>query len=116
VRAREIALRLSIGAGRSRLIRQLLTEGLLIAAAGGILGLPIAHLGISLLRRIQFPTDLVFVPRIEIDQRALLFSLGVAMLSPVLFGLIPAIQTTRADLTAALKAAGANVGGERRLL
>jgi putative ABC transport system permease protein len=116
VRAREIALRLSIGAGRSRLIRQLLTEGLLIAAAGGILGLPIAHLGISLLRRIQFATDLVFVPRIEIDQRALLFSLGVAMLSPVLFGLIPAIQTTRADLTAALKAAGANVGGERRLL
>jgi predicted permease len=114
VRAREIALRLAIGAVRSRLIRQLLTEGLFIAAAGGLLGLPLAYAGITLLRRVQLPTDLVFVPAVEIDERALLFSLGVAMLSAILFGLIPAIQTTRADLTSALKAAEARAPSGRR--
>jgi predicted permease len=115
VRAREIGLRLAIGAERPRLIRQLLTEGLLIAAAGGLLGLPLAHVGVALLLKVQLPTDLVFVPRIEMDERALLFSLGVAMLSAILFGLIPAIQTTRADLTNALKAAEAWIPGGRRL-
>jgi putative ABC transport system permease protein len=114
VRAREIGLRLAIGAGRLRLIRQLLTEGLLIAAAGGLLGLPLAQVGITLLRRVQYPTDLFFVPKVEIDERALLFSLGVAMLSVILFGVIPAIQTTRADLTNTLKAAEARVAGGRR--
>jgi predicted permease len=115
VRAREIGLRLAIGAGRSRLIRQLLTEGLLIAAAAGLVGLPLAYAGITLLRQVQLPTDLIFVPRIELDERALLFSLAVAMLSAILFGLIPAIQTTRADLTNALKAAEAWAPGRRCL-
>jgi putative ABC transport system permease protein len=115
VRAREIGLRMAIGAGRSRLIRQLLTEGLLIAAAGGLLGLPLAYGGIRLLRQVQLPTDLVFAPVIEMDERALVFSLAVAMLSAILFGLIPAVQTTRADLTNALKAAEAWVPGGRRL-
>jgi predicted permease len=114
VRAREIGLRLAIGAGRVRLIRQLLTEGLLIAAAGGLLGLPIAYVGIALLRQIQYPTELFFIPRIELDERALLFSIGIAMLSAILFGLIPAIQTTRADLTTALKAGEGRVAGGRR--
>ncbi len=114
VRAREIGLRLAIGAGRVRLIRQLLTEGLLIAVAGGLLGLPLAYLGITLLRQIQYPTELFFIPRIELDERALVFSIGIAMLSAILFGFIPAIQTTRADLTTALKAAEARVAGGRR--
>jgi len=115
LRAREIALRLAVGAGRPRLIRQLLTESGLIAAAGGLLGLPVAYIGIGLLRQIQFPTDLIMVPRIELDRRALFFSLAVAMGSVLLFGLIPAIQTTRANLTTALKASGALVPGRRRL-
>ena len=115
VRAREIALRMSIGAGRTRLIRQLLTEGLSIAAAGGLLGLPLAYVGILLMRQIRYPTDLAFIPRIEIDERVLVFSLAVAMVSAVAFGLIPAIQTTRADLTNALKAAEAIAPGPRRL-
>ena len=115
VRAREIGLRLAIGAGRSRLIRQLLTEGLLIAAAGGLLGLPLAYAGIALLRQIHYPTDLVFVPSFELDERALVFSLAVAMLSAILFGLIPALQTTRADLCSALKNAEPRVPGTRRL-
>jgi len=115
LRAREIALRLAIGAGRPRLIRQLLTESGLIAAAGGLLGLPLAYAGIALLRQIQFPTDLVMVPQINLDRRALFFSLAVAMGSVLLFGLIPAIQTTRANLTTALKATSAMVPGRRRL-
>ncbi len=114
VRAREIALRMSIGAGRSRLIRQLLTEGLLIASAGGLLGLPIAWIAIALLRQIRYPTSLAFLPTFELDQRALLFSLGVAMASAGLFGFIPAIQTTRTNLTSALKAADARVPGGPR--
>ncbi len=115
LRAREIALRLAVGAGRPRLIRQLLTESGLIAAAGGLVGLPLAYIGIGLLRQIQFPTDLITVPRIELDRRALFFSLAVAMGSVILFGLVPAIQTTRANLTTALKASSAMVPGRRRL-
>jgi predicted permease len=115
VRAREIGLRLAIGAGRARLIRQLLTEGSLVAAVGGLLGLPLAYAGITMLRQIHYPTDLVFVPSFELDRRALVFSLAVAMLSAILFGLIPALQTTRADLCSALKNAGPRVPGTRRL-
>lgn len=106
VRAREIALRMSIGAGRPRLIRQLLTEALLIAGAGGILGLPLAKAALALQRQIQWPSDTDFVPRIEIDERVLAFTLVVAMLSAVLFGLIPALETTRANLAIALKTGG----------
>jgi predicted permease len=115
LRAREIALRLAVGAGRPRLIRQLLTESGLIAAAGGLLGLPLAYIGIGLLRQVQLPTDLIMTPRIDLDRRALLFSLAVAMGSVVLFGLVPAIQSTRANLTTALKASSAMVPGRRRL-
>ncbi len=107
LRAREIALRQAIGAGRFRLIRQLLTESLMIAVAGTLLGLPLAWVGISLLRQIQFPSDLLYVPEIVLNERALVFSLAIAILSTVLFGLLPSIQTTRADLTTALKTAGA---------
>ncbi len=113
LRAREISLRLAVGAGRARLIRQLLTESSLIAIAGGALGLPLAYVVIQLLRQIQFPTDLVVIPRMELDQRALIFSLVVAMGSVILFGLIPAIQTTRANLTAAFKAGDIETGKRR---
>jgi predicted permease len=106
VRAREIALRMSIGAGRPRLIRQLLTEALLIAGAGGILGLPMANAAIAMLRQVQYPSDTYFVPRVEIDERVLAVSLAVAMLSAVLFGLMPALETTRANLAIALKTSG----------
>lgn len=106
VRAREIALRMSIGAGRPRLIRQLLTEAVLIAGAGGILGLPVANAAVALLRQVQYPSDTYFVPRVEIDERVLAFSLAIAMLSAVLFGLIPAFETTRTNLATALKTGG----------
>jgi len=115
LRAREIALRLAIGAGRGRLIRQLLTESSLIAIAGGLLGLPLAYAGIRILGQVRFPTQLIAPPRFELDERALLFSLAVAMGSVILFGLIPAIQTTRANLTSAFKTSAGVEIGKRRL-
>jgi predicted permease len=113
VRAREIAMRMAIGAGRPRLIRQLLTESLLIALVGGALGLLIGYQGVTLFSQIQIPSDLPIKIVIQMDQRALLVSLGVALGSVILFGLIPAIQTTRADLTSVMKARDAAPGGVR---
>ncbi len=113
LRAREIALRLAVGAGRVRFIRQLLTESSLMAIAGGLLGLPLAYACIQIMRRVQFPNDLLVVPRIELDQRALLFSVLIAMGSVILFGLIPAIQTTRSNLTTAFKAGDVELGRSR---
>lgn len=113
VRAREIALRMSIGAGRPRLIRQLLTEAVLIAGAGGLLGLPVANVAVALLRKVQYPSDTYFVPRIEIDERVLAFSLAIAMLSAVLFGLMPALETTRSNLAVALKTGRGSESGGR---
>jgi predicted permease len=106
-RAKEIAVRLAVGAGRGRLIRQLLAESAIVAAAGGLLGLPVGYAGIALLRRVQLGHDLAQAPLPELDQRAFAFTLAIAISSVFLFGLVPAIQTTRADLTNALKAGGA---------
>ncbi len=115
VRSREIALRLAIGASRGRLIRQLLTESLLIALAGGLAGLGVGYAGAQLLNRIQIPSDLPIIISFQIDRRALLFSLAVSFLSTILFGLMPALQTTRTDLVSALKTSGTNLAGHRRL-
>jgi predicted permease len=114
VRAREMALRLAIGAGRGRLVCQLVTESLLVALMGGALGLGIGYAGIRLFRQIELPTDLPIALTFQLDQRALLFSLVVAVASAVLFGLVPAIQATRTDLTAVMKATDAVAPGRRR--
>jgi predicted permease len=113
-RAREMALRLAIGAGRGRLVRQLVTESLLIAVAGGVLGLAVGYAGMTLFRQIELPTDLPIQVAFQMDRRALLFSLAVAVTSAVLFGLVPAIQATRADLTAVMKASDTVAPGRRR--
>ena len=115
VRAREIALRLAIGAGRRRLIRQLLTESLLLALAGGVAGLGFGYAGILFLRRLPFPTDLPLKFSIDLDRRVLMFSLAAALISAVLFGLAPAIQTTRTDLVNALRSAASDTRVRRRL-
>lgn len=103
LRAREIALRLAIGAGRARLVRQLITESLTLALAGGVAGLGFGYAGILVLRQIQYPNDIIQPPLFQIDQRALLFSLIVAMASAFVFGAGPALETTRVDLTSAMK-------------
>ena len=114
VRAREIAMRLAIGAGRPRIVRQLITESLLIAVMGGVLGLGVGYAGVTMFRRFQIPTDLPIVASFNLDRRVLLASLVVALLSAVLFGLAPAIRSTRADLTAVMKATDAAGFGRRR--
>jgi putative ABC transport system permease protein len=113
-RAREIALRRAMGAGRARLIRQLLTESLLIAIAGAGLGLAVGYAGVLVFRQIQLPTDLPVALTFQMDRRTLVFSMIVAAVSAILFGLAPAIQTSRADLTAVMKASDAVVAGGRR--
>lgn len=113
LRAKEIALRMAVGAGRIRLIRQLLMESSLIALSGGVLGLPLAYAGIALVRQFHFPSELALQPDFELDLRALLANLVIAMGSVILFGPIPAIQTTRLNLTTAFKARGSESEGRR---
>jgi putative ABC transport system permease protein len=113
-RAREMAMRLAIGAGRGRLIRQLMTESLLVALAGGVLGLGVGYGAIKLFQQIQIPTDLPVALAFQLDRRALLFSLVVAVLSAILFGVVPAIQASRADLTMVMKGGESTVGRRRR--
>ena len=113
-RAREIALRLALGAGRLRLMRQLITESVLIAMIGGVLGLGGGYAGVTLFRQFRIPTDLPIAASFELDRRALMVSLVVALVSAVLFGLAPAIRSTRADLTAVMKATDAAGFGRRR--
>ena len=114
VRAREMALRLAIGAGRGRLVRQLITESLIVAAAGGVLGLGIGYAGMMLFRQIEIPTDLPIALAFQMDRRALLFSLAVAVASAVVVGLVPAIQASRTDLMGVMKASDAVKPGRRR--
>jgi macrolide transport system ATP-binding/permease protein len=106
-RAQEIAMRLAIGAGRPRLIRQLLTENLLLAAAGGLAGIAIGYIPIALAKRltIEFDPRLASSFPFGLNARLLVFSMGVAFLSVVLFGLLPAFQATRADLVSVIKGA-----------
>ncbi len=114
-RSREIAVRLAIGAGRGRLIQQLLFESLLIALIGGAVGVAVAYGGVTFLNRIQVPSDLPIVLAAQLDRRVLLFTLAVSLASTILFGLTPAIRSTRSDLVPALKAADADLTARHRL-
>lgn len=115
-RKREIAVRLAIGAGRGRLVRQLLTESLVIALLGGALGLVVAQTGADLFSRIRVPVDVPLVMDVNLNPEVLLFTLLVSMASAVLFGLAPALQSTRPDLVPALKSGSGGEGKRRRLL
>jgi putative ABC transport system permease protein len=113
-RAREMALRLAIGAGRGRLVRQLLTESLVIAIAGGALGLGVGYAGMMLFRQVEIPSDLPIMLTFQLDRRVLLASLATAVVSALVFGLVPAIQSSRTDLMAVMKAGDAVAPGRRR--
>ena len=113
-RSREIAIRLAIGASRARLLRQLLTESLLLAFAGGVAGLGLALLGIRFFSAIRLPTALPLWLVAHLDLRVLLVCLGASALSGVVFGIAPALHTLRTDLSGTLKAGDAALSGKRR--
>ncbi|HEU0180054.1 MAG TPA: ABC transporter permease [Blastocatellia bacterium] len=111
-RRREIAVRAALGAGRFRLIRQLLTESVLLAALGAGAGIMLASFVADALIAIT-PADVPRIAEAAIDRRVLLFTLGATMLTGLVMGLIPAWQSSRLDLHATLKESGRNSTGAR---
>jgi putative ABC transport system permease protein len=117
LRGREIAIRAALGAGRSRIIRQLLTESVLLSVAGGALGLFLGYMGLHALLAIN-PGD---IPRIgpqgsavTLDWRVFAFTLVVSLFTGILFGLIPAFNASHSDLSVTLRESGARSGAGLR--
>ena len=113
VRAKEIAVRSALGARRGRIIRQLITESVLLAAMGGALGLMIAAWGTDLLVSLV-PDDIPRVSSVKVDPAVLGFTFIVALGTGVLFGLAPAVQASKLDLREALNEGGRGAGGGGR--
>jgi predicted lysophospholipase L1 biosynthesis ABC-type transport system permease subunit len=104
-RERELAVRLAIGAGRARIVRQLLIESLLLSAAGAFVGLALAFLADRILLRIYLPADAAaeFVVSPIPDGRVLAFVVGAMLLTSLVFGLLPAVRGSRTEITLSLK-------------
>src|SRR6185295_4246035 len=106
-RRREIAVRLALGASRARLVRQLLTESMLIAVGAGVLGLTLTLWVLRWSAQLKMPLPIPVNVEITPDGRVLFFTLNLTLLTGLAFGLVPALQATRQDLTPALKEGGA---------
>ncbi len=106
-RGREIAIRTALGAGRFRLVRQMLTESVLLAVAGGAAGVLFASWGVGIVKNLG-PESLPRLNEVSVNGPVLLFTAAVALVTGILFGLIPAMQTSRRDLTQGLKEGGAS--------
>lgn len=116
-REKEIAIRGALGAGKRRIIRQLLTESLVLALAGGALGLILAVWSVRLLRGI-IPDMFPMLQHMGVDLPVLAFTLGISLLTGLLFGLVPAWKSSRTDLNTTLKEAAGrseSAGGSHRI-
>jgi len=102
-RRKETAIRLALGASRGQLLGQLLTESLVLAIAGGAAGILLASWLNNLVNAWRPPIDIPVIPQVVLDPRVLLFTAGVPLLTALLFGLAPALQSTRAKLIGAIK-------------
>jgi putative ABC transport system permease protein len=112
-RQKEIAIRAAMGASRGRVLRQMLTESILLSAIGGIAGLLVSIWLTELLMSIV-PEGAPRLDQVGIDYRVLTFALGVSALTGILFGLVPALQASKLDVTSALKEGGRSAEGHRR--
>ena len=116
-RQKEIVTRTALGAGRWRIIRQLLTESMLLSLAGGVVGLLLAKWGTDLLLTLA-PPDLPRMDNVSIDGRALAFTAAITFLTALIFGLAPALQASKPNLNETMKdaARGSTEGGRRNLI
>lgn len=103
-RVKEIAIRMAIGAGRGALVRQLLTESMILALAGGVAGIGVGYACIRVLRTIKLSADLPLEWNLRMDTRLLVFGLALSAATGIIFGLIPALRATRMDLSGTMKA------------
>lgn len=111
-RQREFAIRVAVGAGQTRIIRQLLTESVLLALIGGALGLCLAQFGTTAAIA-AVPRTLPRAEEIALDYRVLLFTLLISLVAGIVFGLAPALRTRRANISAALKESGRTIARSR---
>lgn len=115
-RQREMAVRVALGAGRARLVRQLLTETMLLFILGAIGGMGVASLATAALERVPIPTDAAISLELSPDPRVLAFALALSLATGLIFGLSPALQASRKDVTAQLREGSTGSGTRRRLM
>ncbi len=115
-RRKEIAIRLAVGASRWRLVRQLLTESVMLSVAGGGLGLLLAGWITHVVSSLKLPSEFTLFFDVRLDGRVLAFTLALSLLTGVLFSLIPALQSSKPDLVPSLKEEGSLAGFRRSRL